>query len=440
MMLIGRLCNHLRRLKPEKILLPALVPVLSIVISLTIGNNQNTRVSEVITPENIDEYIWCLSERDIEAVLQAEMEPAILVPDSNTLWFNGDTLRVEWQGYASSLEGRSLGFNEDGVSYYLHFPTWSVLIELYKDDAFVESILGGPWSHTLDAPFQLDSHYVHWQFKGAHPCRNYYQFDVDAFQPGDDYRLRFVFVYPPIYSPGERLHTEVWSSVFTIADPWLEVTEPNALTTWRQDSLDIHIAFRNHGSFGREYPNLIDPWITLYRDGIPIDTLGTRSQRYHFTDQILTIPEMHMYKLTVLTEWGIGDGFQICLSECGIKSFSDFFSITGQTIDVILPVDTTSWSYRDNAPFEIRWVPDYGDSITVSLYMATDYNQFTRMRTLEQVEILAEDIENSGSYFVLNDIRESGWEIASYRIKVENELGEYGWSSFFSIKPYQPLL
>ncbi len=431
---IDRLHNRLRRLRYEIILLPALVPILSITVLLADGREWDTRVNVFLTSENIQEYFQHLNERQIESVLLTDMKPALISPDSSTIWFNGDVFCIEWQGYAAVNTCTSEYFIEDRTSYCLYIPLWDVVIELYRDDTFIESIYGGPWSNTPDAPFQLDSHYIHHQFKSAMPSRVNLQFGIGTFQSGDDYRLRFVFDQ----SDREGLiHTEVWSSVFTIADPWLEITEPNAITTWRQDSLDIHIAFKNHGSFGIEYPYSIDPWVSLYRNGIPIDTLSNRS--YDFSDQVITVPESLPSLLTVLTEWGTGDDFQICLSQRGSRYFSDFFSISGQMIDVILPVEGTIWSYTDDPSFEICWEPTNGDSITISLHQKVDIDYLTLIPVLEQIEVLATNVSDSGSFTVPLQLSESGWEIATYRIKIENELGEYGWSSYFFIKPYWPI-
>jgi len=433
MNLVDRLHNRLKRLRPEKILFPALVPILSITVLLASGSEWDTRVDVFLTSENIQEYFQHLIERQIEAVLLADMKPALISPDSTTTWFNGDVICIEWQGYAAVNTCSARYFIEDRTSYHLMIPLWEVVIELYRDDAFVESIYGGPWSHIPDEPFQVDSHYLHHRFKSAQPSRLNLQFDIGAFQPGDDYRLRFVF------NQSDReglIHTEVWSSPFTIADPWLEITEPNAITTWRQDSLDVHIAFRNHGSFGIEYPYSIDPWVSLYRNGIPIDTL--RNPSYDFVDQVLIVSKTLPSLLTVLTEWGTGDDFQICLSQRGFWYFSDFFSISGQGINVILPADRTIWSNRDEPFFEIRWEPTDGDSITITLHQKVDIDYLTLIPVLEQIEVLATNVSDSGSFTVPLQLSESGWEIATYRIKVENELGEYGWSSYFFINPYQP--
>ncbi len=426
------LWQFLRRRRHEGSLLSVLVPVLSISVLLAGGHEWDTRVDVVLTSENIREYFQHLIERQVEAVLLADMKPAIIYPDSNIIWFNGDNLCIEWQGYAAGGSSSAEFLIEDRTSYQLVIPAWYVLIELYKGNTLVESIYAGPRSYLPEAPFQLNTYYPQYQFKGAQPSRVNLQFEIGAFQPGDDYRLRFVFDQS---NREERIHTEVWSSIFAIANPWLEITEPNAITTWFQDSLDIHIAFKNHGSFGMEDPGKLDPRIYLYRDGLPIDTLTSRS--YDFTDQVLTVSEWHPDLLTVLTEWGTGDDFQICLSTCGIQSFSDFFSIIGQTIDVILPTDTTTWSHRDDPPFEIRWIPTIGDSIKISLYQIVDIEYLTHIPILEQIAVLATNIGDSGCFSALLQISESGWDIANYRIKIENELGEYGWSGSFRVESYQ---
>ena len=347
----------------------------------------------------------------INRVALAEAEPKILLPCDTTIWIIGDSAIVSWQGASLTRFGLS-GLETDSILYFFKYPSWRYAIELYRNGEFVKNVTSSGFNR-LPAIVCSDSTDRGPGFiMGGSPPRVNVNSGLGQCLLGAGYQIRVVSVsIPSVYGLLEPV--EMWSDPFEIVEPWLDIVIPNASTVWREDSSDVFIQFIRHGSFGYRYPNILDSYTYLVKNDSLVERIFGHTQFHQiFSNGELTIP------VKVRQEWGNGDGFRIYIEvRNGMKFYSDYFSIYGQTIDINLP---SLWNTHVHGNLQFEWTPSSGETITIDLYeLSQDGMAF--------VEVLASDIINEG-YYISGDSINIDWVGKHFRIKVEDSDGNYGWS------------
>ena len=367
-----------------------------------------------VTSENFHEFYGIIPDHIYKIFRLAEVEPKILQPCASTIWMMGDSAIVTWQG--ASLASASSIHCVDSVRYHCDGPFWYCKIELYQNGEFIYNILP-PIPGTMLPPVDLNSLNNHWYSqRGLRLPRFDVSDRLDRFLSGSGCQIRIISS-----SRGSELdeYIEMWSDPFVIIDPWLNILAPNSSTVWREDSSDVLIRFEVHGSFGfTNNPEFVVPSIHLIRYGDPIDRI------WHYG----TFNNGELERIVnVKQAWGNGDGYQICLELNGMKSYSEYFSIFGQTIDITLP---PVWSINLDWNYQFEWTPSSGETITIELYE-------TSQDGMALEEVMATDIINEG-YFVYEDSPNINWAGKYFRIKLEDSDGNYGWSKCICISSVIP--
>jgi hypothetical protein len=383
------------------------------------------RVEVLLTSSNFFDYFDSLPSSVSERFGLAEAEPRILSPSYASTWFIGDTATVSWQG--ASVSGQLCYseppyiLQEDSTYYIFYQPYWNVRIEIYRSGEFVDNIF----------PDAADQHFPLLSLDNPHSCsfcgnRYWPRLDVTEYlhlyNPGDDYQIRVLSW--DRFSDSDSL-IEIWSQPFEIAEPYLDILIPDSTTVWREDSSDVFIQFDRYGTFGIQHPDRISPQVYLVRNGNTVDGI---SSYYGINFEY----GISLDNPAVMQEWGNGDGYQVCLKYGDRQFYSDYFTIHGRSINISLHAQDTLLSYtqwsRTDSIFAFEWTPIIGEMVTVDLYK--------RVRCgFDFVDVLVANISNDG-YYTVNEPPNDEWVNSWYRLLIEDNQGNYGWSEEFNIFHY----
>lgn len=135
-------------------------------------------------------------------------------------------------------------------------------------------------------------------------------------------------------------------------------------------------------------------------------------------------------------DWGTGSNYQMRVTDnLGNFGYSEYFTIepsTGQqVITVTEPDDETVWTHFETA-LPVNWQypamrgasPLSGDSVCIEIFSGDSL-----------LAALAESIPNTGSWVTTEPVPKSWEPDTDYRIRVTDNLGNFGYSEYFAIEP-----
>jgi len=228
-----------------------------------------------------------------------------------------------------------------------------------------------------------------------------------AWETDNDYQIRI----------NDEINNFGWSGKFTIEpDEVISITEPNASTEWMHYSTNNDILWDN----AELQSTTVD--ILLYQGGVLLETLATGTDN----DGSWTYANM------IPGTWDIASDYQIYI----IDNYSDWgwsenFSVvesSGQSVITITdPTTGTVWTHFET-DLPVAW--EYpamlevlqGDTVSITLYDGD-----------ELVAVLAESTPNDGSWLYEEAVPMSWHPGGEYRITIEDELGNFGWSEYFEV-------
>ena len=199
----------------------------------------------------------------------------------------------------------------------------------------------------------------------------------------------------------------------------ITVTAPTSSTSW------------THGQTGTEatwtYPALLSGSninIDVYSAGILLDSYAVS----------IVNDGQYTRNEPIPSSWDQGDDYQLKVyDDLGNFGWSEPFSITGaDLIEITDPVSSTVWTHFES-DYPISWInpvlggfdnPLAGDSVSLTLFRDSVF-----------VESLVSSLPNNGSW-IYTDLVPMSWTADStYRIYIQDNLGDYGWSDSFTIEP-----
>ena len=338
-----------------------------------IGDNYQLKVYD-----EHDNYGWSDSFNIIGSELIDVTEP-----ESSTVWTHFESgYPVSWQN--PSLHGREAPLAGDSVS-----------IALYDGDDFVEllcisTLNDGEW--ILDEPVSY------------------------AWGYGADFRIKIIDTYGDFG----------WSDYFTVeavsGSEVISFTTPTSGTTWMHYQSDTEAVW--------EYPALLSSdsvRIDIYQGSVLLDTYTdwTENDGEYTRTEIIPI------------EWGVGNDYQLYIQD-GLGNFgwSENFEISvssgADIIEVIEPVYSTIWEHF-TTDHPVNWEypsilgldgPLSGDSVSIALYQDGTF-----------VDTLVSSTFNDGAWLFLEMIPMSWIPGNDYRIYIQDNLNNYGWSEYFTVEP-----
>lgn len=391
-------------------------------------------------------------------VCPSRHELTITLPDSSTVWTHqsySDT--VAWSGSNADSVQLRLYRNNKPVDF---FPLWTDNDGLYVDSAPVPSTLtsgGGYRVQVIDsrgrtgwsAPFEISTDslativvrkpepgvvWVHggkaskvtWSvpLSGADSVRIVLYDGPDsvdlftdwtpndgAFTPNrsvafgwgeaENYRLKVI----------DRKGYFGWSKPFEIANQLcetIEVTSPTESTVWKHGRGGVRIAW--------EECCCDSVSISLYAGESPVQILTSAS------------PDTGVYvrRAVVNPSWEPGEDYRIRVeSSDGSFGYSPFFEIEADSLESITvrkPDSSTRW-YNGQQFVNLSWRGAEGDSVKVDLYVND-----TLLSTLCDFT----DTARASICRCTLEVEDSVPEPA-FRVRITDNLGNYGWSGLFSI-------
>jgi len=316
----------------------------------------------------------------------------ITEPDSDTEWMHfSEDQSIRWD--ASILDSDS------------------VEISLYKDQTLVETLVSS------------SENTGEWTFAGPVP---------EEWTVGEDYEIYIVDEY------GDYGWSDEFSVSLSSGADVIVVTEPDNTTSWTHFETGYSIEWHYAGQTLR-----LDTGISriaaragfepLSGDSVRIELLKNGAFVTYLSNWVDNTGE---YELTMMVsgDWNPGIDYKVRvvdnLDNYGMSEEFEIEECSGQEIiTVTVPADTTVWKHYETGA-EVYW--EYpailsGDSIMIEVYDdigSTYIGGFTD-----------DWISNSGSFTRSKMISPSWGTGDEFRVKVIDELGNYGWSAAFEIEP-----
>ena len=319
--------------------------------------------------DNLANYGWSIT-FNIEATSGAEII-TVTHPDTTTVWNHyTEDVMVLWE-YPTILSGDS------------------VQIELWKDNqsSFIADFSGGWVANTGSFIYE--------------------EVIPPTWEPDDDYQIKVI----------DNLDNYGWCGKFTIEpDEIIDITKPDSSTTWMHYSTSNDIEWDITGL----QSTTVD--ILLYKNGVLLQTFIEDTEN----DGSWT------YESMIPDTWELGSDYQIyIIDNYGDWGWSENFSVvesSGQDVITITdPSSGTIWTHFET-DLPVDW--EYpavlealqGDSVSITLYDGDDI-----------VEVLTASTYNDGTWLYEETVPMSWQPGTEYRISIEDNLGNYGWSEYFEV-------
>ena len=287
----------------------------------------------------------------------------------------------------------------------------SVEIALYKDSTLVETLT------------DYAENTGEWTFAGPVP---------EEWTVGSDYQIYIIDEYGD-YGWSEDFTVSLSSGADVIA-----VTEPDSMTSWIHFQTGYSIEWYYNGQFMRAGSTLYNiasrgGYEPLSGDSVRIELLKSGAFVAYLSDWVENTGD---YEITMLVsgDWDAGSDYKVRVQDnqdnYGMSEYFEIVNCSGQEIiTVSTPADTTVWKHYETGAEVIWQYPAVlsGDSIKIEVY---DDEGVTYV-----ADFTDDWIPNTGS-FTRSKIIAPAWGVGDeFRIKVIDELDNYGWSAGFEIEP-----
>jgi len=291
---------------------------------------------------------------------------------------------TEWVYYTTD---NTVTWNTSGLQ------STSVDIVLYKNGSLLETLVTGTNNDGS------------WTFGDIIP---------DSWEIGSDYQIKIIDNYE------DWGYSEEFSVVESTGADVVEVTEPTVSTVWTHFDIGLSIDW--------QYPSLLNVEGELSGDLISISLYDGEDLVENLVTDTANDGNW-IYAGPVSMDWVPGTSYRIYIED-GLENYgwSVYFEIapsTGQEIiTVTAPTVSTTWEHYQTGT-EVLW--EYpailsGDSVRIDIYEDGDL-----------LGVFGSWTPNDGAYIRSEGI-DPTWAMSSnYQLKVTDNLGNYGWSAYFTI-------
>ncbi len=292
-------------------------------------------------------------------------------PTSTSNWHSGEPgTHIEWTGATGT----------------------SIDCDIFKGDTYLGSYVTGVNNADNDND-------------GVYEYRN--QTPLADYDTGSDYRIKIK----------DNEGNYGWSSYFTITD--------------RHDNIDIEINAASTLNWTPGQENVGVTWTVdtaAQGDSVSLHVYHGESYKDVFSDELLFVPNTGSYTRTnpVPSAWKTGEQYSLRVkitSTNGTQDYgySEYVMVQDKQPEIFITMPTGSSVFLREEPAEVRW-ENASDSITIYLYEGLYAEPVVLGRS--------GDVPDGSMNIVFDD----DWHNSLYYlIKIEDDNGEFGWSSYFPI-------